>query len=156
MYFDDCMPLVKSIAGKYYRYGVEFDDLVQEGMLGVLEARKNFNTGKKTKFSTYAVFWIKKKMLEYLNKEKRISLNAAEIDDAIEITGINDQPSMNPIDFPDDMPEIEKQVLKYIYEEKKSLKVIAEILGIRREKARQIKFKALRRLKSKKIFLTQN
>lgn len=156
MYFDNCMPLVKSLAGKYYRYGVEFDDLVQEGMLGVLEARKNFNSGKRTKFSTYAVFWIKKKMLEYLNKEKRVSLNAVEIDEAIEIPGTNDQPSINPIDFPKDMPEIEKRVLKYIYEEKKSLKAIAEMLGMRRERARQINFKALRRLKSKKCILTQN
>lgn len=51
--------LVISVAGKYAAFGVPAEDLVQEGLVGLLHAVGRFDAGKRTKFSTYALFWIR-------------------------------------------------------------------------------------------------
>jgi len=55
------LPLIKSLAYKYKGNGVPLEDLIQEGFLGLLEAKSRFDPSKKVKFSTYAFYWIKKK-----------------------------------------------------------------------------------------------
>ena len=55
------LPLVFSIAHKYSRNGgvcCEFDDLVNEGVIGLITAIENFDVKRKTVFSTYATYWI--------------------------------------------------------------------------------------------------
>lgn len=51
--------LVVSIALKYKSSGVPVGDLIQEGNLGLIHAIDKFTIKKNTKFSTYAVFWIR-------------------------------------------------------------------------------------------------
>lgn len=51
--------LVISIAVRYRNLGVPVADLVQEGLLGLLHAVRKFEFGRRTKFSTYALFWIR-------------------------------------------------------------------------------------------------
>ena len=46
------LPLIKSIASRYTGRGVPFEDLVQEGILGIIEAEKRFDASKGTSFST--------------------------------------------------------------------------------------------------------
>jgi len=55
--------LVKSIANKYSGFDISFENLIQERMLGILEARKRFNPKRDAKFSTYATYWKNKKIL---------------------------------------------------------------------------------------------
>ena len=55
--------LVYSIANKYFSNRNEKADLVQEGMIGLLEAIKRFDTERDIRFSTYASFWIRAKIL---------------------------------------------------------------------------------------------
>ena len=142
------LPLVKSVAGKYKRFGIAFEDLVQEGLIGLMEAQKKFKEHKGTKFSTYAVYWIKKRIIQALEKEKKDSLRAAEIDEnleaAVEIENIN---SSNTIVLPTKFPELEAKILRLFFEERKTLNEISGILNISRERVRQMKQKALRRLK---------
>lgn len=51
--------LVISIAKRYFGRGIEFDDLIQEGNMGLLRAIDKFDCTRGYKFSTYATWWIK-------------------------------------------------------------------------------------------------
>ena len=51
--------LVAKIALRYTGRGVDIEDLIQEGNLGLLEALEKYDVNKGFKFSTYAVFWIR-------------------------------------------------------------------------------------------------
>ena len=60
--------LVVTLARRYpLPLGVDFDDVVQEGFIGLLYAVDRFDPGFGTRFSTYAVPWIRKKILAYLD-----------------------------------------------------------------------------------------
>ena len=50
--------LVAYIASNYKRSNVEYDDLVQEGNIGLMRAIETFDYRKGNKFSTYATWWI--------------------------------------------------------------------------------------------------
>lgn len=54
------------IAGRYRRYGCPFSDLIQEGIVGLLEAIKRFNPEKGTRLSTFAMWWIRAAIQDYV------------------------------------------------------------------------------------------
>lgn len=56
--------LVVSIAKKFMNKGLEFDDLIQEGNMGLMVAAEKFDETKGFKFSTYATYWIE----QYIRK----------------------------------------------------------------------------------------
>jgi RNA polymerase sigma factor (sigma-70 family) len=157
--------LVKSISSKYCHYGVGFDDLYQEGVIGIMEAAERFDETKGAKFSTYATYYIKGSILDYLKKEKSINIIDLDIyeNENIEFYSIGnesarkkeDDDEKNVLVIPGDFPEPEKAVLKMSLVEGRTFKEIALVLGISREKVRQLKQKGLRRLKINKK-LTQD
>ena len=61
--------LVISIAKKYHRKDVNFDDLLQESSTGLLKAVDRFDPDLGHKFSTYACWWIKQAALSYINEQ---------------------------------------------------------------------------------------
>uniref|UniRef100_A0A7C6A9K7 Sigma-70 family RNA polymerase sigma factor n=1 Tax=candidate division WOR-3 bacterium TaxID=2052148 RepID=A0A7C6A9K7_UNCW3 len=146
------IPLVKSIAQNYTKYGVPFDDLVQEGLLGLLEAKKRFQENKVTKFSTYAHYWIKKKILQALELERKTSFATLSLDENIDRASELEESTIkkpfSKINLPKGFPKNEAIVLRLFFDQGKNLKEIAEILKISRERVRQLKQKGLRRLKS--------
>ena len=67
--------LVISMARKYLGTGLSFQDLIQEGNLGLLEAVSKFDAAKGCRFSTYACWWIRQAITRALaNKSRTIRL----------------------------------------------------------------------------------
>lgn len=71
----DNIPLVKSIANKLFvpNKGFEFDDLVNTGILGLMDAVNKFDTNRDVKFSTYSYIKIKGAMLDEIRRQQPIS-----------------------------------------------------------------------------------
>ncbi len=64
--------LVLSIARRYNCKTLTFEDLVQEGMLGLLEAINKFDANLGNRFSTYATYWIRQAIVRAIEKQDRI------------------------------------------------------------------------------------
>jgi len=62
------MRLVISMAAKFRYFGLPMGDLIQEGHVGLLEAAARFEPGRDVRFSTYATWWIRASMQDYILK----------------------------------------------------------------------------------------
>ena len=60
------MRLAISMASKFRRYGVPMNDLIQEAGLGLMKAAEKFDPDRGLRFSTYAVWWIKASIQDYV------------------------------------------------------------------------------------------
>ena len=66
------MRFVAFIAHGYKGYGLENADLIQEGTIGLMKAVKRFNPHKKVRLSSFAVYWIRAEIHEYIFKNWKI------------------------------------------------------------------------------------
>ena len=60
------MRLAISMAAKYKRYGAPMNDLIQEASLGLMKAADKFDPDRGVRFSTYAMWWIKASVQEFV------------------------------------------------------------------------------------------
>ncbi|WP_238365921.1 RNA polymerase factor sigma-32 [Mesobacterium pallidum] len=60
------MRLAISMASKFRRYGAPMNDLIQEAGLGLMKAADKFDPDRGVRFSTYAVWWIKASVQDYV------------------------------------------------------------------------------------------
>ena len=60
--------LAVSYARKYSSYGLPLDDLTHEGVLGIMHALEKFDTSKDFRLSTYASWWIRASIQDYILK----------------------------------------------------------------------------------------
>ncbi len=60
------MRLAISVAGRFKRYGAPMNDLIQEAGLGLMKAADKFDPDRGVRFSTYAIWWIKASVQEYV------------------------------------------------------------------------------------------
>ena len=166
--------LVTKIARQYRRPKIELLDLIQEGNIGLIEAVDKFDAEMGYRFSTYAVWSIRKAIQEFLGEENTIESLDSIIEDDGEEVFLSDMikdaetilggPSCEIIDAQleqieeqqriferlDTIPEREREVLMMLYGFKgkaMSLQDIADQLGMSHERVRCIKNTALERLK---------
>ena len=167
--------LVVSIANKYKGSYIEFQDLVEEGNIGLIEACKRYDVNKGYRFSTYAAFWIKHSILLYIKRINNYYFDNTIEEDNIRVISINklidDDLILDIIDEAEDKTinnEL-KQLLKKIIEEsdlnqisKKILdlkyglsghylksKQIAKLLNITNAQLKHIEAYAIRKLRNK-------
>jgi RNA polymerase sigma-32 factor len=60
------MRLVIAIAVRFRHYGLPIADLIQEGHVGLLEAAARFDPAREVRFSTYATWWIRAAIQDYI------------------------------------------------------------------------------------------
>lgn len=72
------LPLVKRVVNRLILSGIpksEYDDLVDQGVIGLINAYLNYDPGKKVKFETYAAIRIRGEILDYLRNKDWIPRN---------------------------------------------------------------------------------
>ena len=62
------LSFVVKIASEYKNMGMPFEDLLNEGNIGLIEAAHHFDHTRGTKFITYAIWWIRKSILKSLSQ----------------------------------------------------------------------------------------
>ncbi len=60
------MRLVISVASRFRNFGLPLGDLIQEGHVGLLEAAARFEPEREVRFSTYATWWIRAQIQDYI------------------------------------------------------------------------------------------
>jgi RNA polymerase primary sigma factor len=68
--------LVFAIAKAYRGRGVQIEDLIQEGTVGLVRAVEGFDHRRGLKFSTYAVWWIRRSLLDAIEAGRTIRIPA--------------------------------------------------------------------------------
>ena len=66
------IPSVVHIARHYIGRGMELDDLIQEGMIGLITAVEPFNHSKGLKFGTYATYWTQQTIGRAIDNQARL------------------------------------------------------------------------------------
>jgi len=105
------LPLAVAIACRQRRGSVRLEDLVQEGSVGLLRAAQSYDPGVGTRFSAYAVWWVRAYVSKYL-KEARSSVrprNGAVAQDDLslhaEIGEVDGPPRLESIEDDGPTPE---------------------------------------------------
>ncbi len=73
--------LAVAMAGRFRRYGLPREDLIQQGNLGLMRAAEKFDPDNGARFSTYARWWIKASMQDFVMRNLsvvRTASNAAQ------------------------------------------------------------------------------
>lgn len=170
--------IVNKIVNKFYIEGtnsIDREDLEQEGYMGLITAanKYKFNIDNPAKFMTYAIYWIYQKInrfIKYKNTNYEISLNTptgengdTELMDCIEGVDYSFENIEEQIYRQELREQLEdimnkyntlqaRNILKLHYgwdnNSCMALNEIAEMLNVSAERARQLKSKALRQIRS--------
>ena len=60
------MRLVIAVASRFRSFGLSMSDLIQEGHVGLLEAASRFEPEREVRFSTYATWWIRASIQDFI------------------------------------------------------------------------------------------
>ncbi|MCP3979846.1 MAG: RNA polymerase sigma factor RpoD/SigA [bacterium] len=66
------LSFVAKVAAEYRSLGMPFEDLLNEGNVGLIEAAQRFDASKDTKFISYAIWWIRKSILKALSEQSNV------------------------------------------------------------------------------------
>ena len=164
------LKFVVTVAKRYRKYGVNFADLIAEGNIGLMKAVKNFDETKGIRFISYAVWWVKAYIQEYINNtinncnvcieqldynnmdceyEETSSIINSEFEDDM----INAQSRLSSLNELMECLEKREQRILILYfglygNKENTLDEIGSQMNLTKERVRQIKDKALIKMKS--------
>lgn len=172
---------VFNVASRYKGNGAAISDLISEGNMGLVKAIQKFNPEKDVKFISYAVWWIRNAMQEFIKKRQTILniekeddyLNSPVITDSFNVDDEDDYVTKRETVLSDEEDETKRELHKNqkkivdellsklswrerfiieqyygINEKEKNLEEIGKMLGITKERVRQIKKVSLSKLRS--------
>ena len=164
---------IYSIARKYLSFGIEIEELYQEGIIGFLLALKKYDNKYETKFLTFASYYIKGQIHKFANRKGLLvnNLNIVSLDETIfdneddnrcmEDIIINSQNEFDDFEKAEircdaniimnninSLTEREVYVVKKHIVENKTLAQIGEQIGLSPEGVRKIEKKAIIRIKN--------
>ena len=160
------LKFVFSVAKKYKGHGVDMEDLISEGNLGLIKAIEKFDIEKDVKFISYAIFWVKAYMLNLINKVKTKNSNEIVFDEPYEV--LEDENKLfnteieEHIDTVETHNRIKIQKLMSVLDDRErailelyfglngddmTLDDIGEMLNISKERVRQCKVNAIRKMR---------
>lgn len=173
------LKFVHKVAMWFTSYGVDMGDLISEGNLGITKAIDKFDVNRGIKFYSYAVWWIRQSIVEFIEKYKGCqSVDIPEnlgFDDTLDDDERDMMKSSVETDSAYDdaqcfcettdkerddklvgrlmgvLTETERKVIDMTYgmeDDEKTLKEIGKELGVSMERVRQIRIKAIRKMKS--------
>ena len=171
------LKFVPTVARQFKGCGLPFADIIEEGNIGLIKAIDRFDSQKDTKVISYAVWWIRKCIMEAI--DKRGTLDAENIDDIYKQSQIQDenqsdndnmkvQTSEN-FNFEEDentklnakqiieelfdgVPDRERYIVSDYYglygDAPKTLDEIGSEINLTKERVRQLNEKALKKMRS--------
>ena len=171
---------VFNVANRYKGKGATISDLISEGNVGLIKAIQKFDINKNVKFISYAVWWVRSSMQEFIKKRQyslKIEKDEESLSSLVTSNGIKDDEDEDVYrvetvmsnEEDEEKSELQKNQRKivdelleklegrerYIIEQyygingkEKNLEEIGKILGITRERVRQIKKNGLTKLRS--------
>lgn len=171
---------VFNIASRYKGNGTAISDLISEGNLGLIKAIQKFDPDKDVKFISYAVWWVRNSMQEFI-KKRQACLNIEKEEDSLNspvdmyylkdseddyiikketVLSNEEDEERNELHknqkkivdkLLGNLSERERFIIEQYYGingEEKNLEEIGNMLGITKERVRQIKFSSLTKLRS--------
>lgn len=142
------IPMIHSIInGFYIPDGLDRDDLVQAGLIGIWKAKKQFKASKNIKFTTYAYVAARNEILSLLRKESKYKPEQYSL---LDVDKLSYEIEKNVIDkfITEDLLTEEETIIRLLYEGY-TQREIAKILDTTQpricQRIRQLRIKGQRR-----------
>jgi RNA polymerase primary sigma factor len=171
------LKFVPTVAKQFKNCGLPFADIVEEGNIGLIKAIDRFDPKKDTKVISYAVWWIRKCILEAI--EKKGMIDADNIDDLYKCAAEDEETQVEEVNVKtivpeksqyesdvdsnfnakqiveelfEGVPERERSILSDYYglygDSPKTLDEIGLEVNLTKERVRQLNEKALKKMRS--------
>ncbi len=150
------LPSLKKLSRLYTRISADRDDLVSEGILGLMSAVHGYDPGRGAGFSTFAGICVNRRMLSALKKSSRIKSREEPLDaeivqeDASPEKTVLDREALSEVfkEISTGLTPLEKSVFSE-YLSGKSYDAVAEKLGINRKAVDNALARVRRKLREK-------
>lgn len=158
---------VFNIAKRYKGMGVPLLDLISEGNLGLMKAIKKFDPNRDNKFITYAVWWVRESIKQFIKENTTtytVDCSIYEDDEDAPTNFISDETKSEEghkkeviSKLLSKLTEREKEIIEKYYglngKEEKNLEEIGKELGLTKERIRKIKWSALQKMRSEILII---
>jgi len=149
---------VVTVANQYKDQGLSLPDLINEGNVGLIKAAEKFDEKRGSKFITYAVWWIRERILHAIAEEQRHASRQSHDtlsspDSLVAYVGqVDESFSVEVNNAIGTLSERERFIIERSFgingQPEMTLKEIGESLDLTRERVRQIREKAIRKLRA--------